>query len=137
MAAADAIDFAELGDDAQSIIEANGRACTFTRASADPADAAKPWRASASPGTVVPEISYSGVIALLYDEAWDEESKPMDQTRRPDQMLIVAENSFPSGHVDVRTLQNVSDGIQTWRIVRVSPVQPGATNVIYQMRLEV
>jgi hypothetical protein len=138
----DAIDYVALAIDAKELIEANGRECSFKRAGRAPANSNKPWRGPAAAG-MSPEstdpISINGVIAVIVPQTWDENLKEI--VRRPTAQLLVAHDSFVTvlgaGLVpDISTFDTVEDGVQTWRICAVSPLMPGVTPLIYQMKLE-
>lgn len=123
-------------EDIRALIEANGKAITFTRKARTPADAAKPWNGpSTDPMAASPAISYSSVRAVR-DEIVIADA-PANGIRSPlKSKLYVSASSFPDGHVDVTTLDNADDGTHLWKICYVEPIAPGDIDVIYEMGLE-
>ena len=134
---------AAMADFAKEMIEANGRPCNFTMDSRASADSSKPWRAPSPVGGK----SFTGVQALVTSTGW-ETVKTQDATndvgarrevsKQGSSVLLVAHSSFPEGTTfqDVRKLDRVSDGFQTWRIQRVEVLIPGTTAIIYTMSIE-
>ena len=128
------MDFVALAVIAQNLIESNGRPCTFTRGGRTPSDGTKPWRGSG--GTL---LEYDGVIAVITPSEFVPEKGEI--AKRMLATLMVAHNSFSALDATVtadilRTLDSVNDGIQTWRIVKMAPLMPGITPIIYSMTVE-
>lgn len=75
-------------------------------------------------------MSYTGVKAVVTQEDYGD--KPGSSIQRPLKMVVmVAEGSFPGGHVDVKTLDRLDDGSTVWKISDMRPIMPGATPLVY------
>ncbi len=130
-----AIDYTAMAVSAKNMIEANGIACTFSRAGRDPVDATKPWRGPTTSGVAAhPPVSYAGVKAILFPEEY--KVGRGEVVRTGFMTLLVAHNSFPNGAVDMRTIDTVDEGGFKWRVADVFPLMPGVTPLIYQFRME-
>lgn len=131
--AGDAIDYAELAEDAQGLIEDNGRLCTFARIGLTPADADKPWRApSTDPMAASPSLSLTAIAVIVPDER---EPEKKEIARRSTATLYVAHNSFATPVPDISTFDTVDDGDITWTIEKIEPIKPGTVTIIYTMYL--
>lgn len=125
---------ATLAAAAKRLIEKHGRPCTFSRQGQVAADSQKPWRApTTTPGAEGP-LSYTGVKAVVTQEEIADEKG--NGVKRGSMVIMVADESFPDGHVDIATLDHVNDGTRTWRIWKLYPIMPGTTPLIYKGDLE-
>lgn len=145
------MDYAKLAQTAKRLIEKNGAPMTFSKLGRTPADAAKPWRgpvaAASDPAEPTDPVEYADVKAVIVPIDWSKGDPRIGElyggvTLSPDILargfatLYVAEQSFPAGHVSLKTLDFVDDGETRWKIVQSIPIKPGATELIYQMVVE-
>lgn len=130
------MDYAKLSAKAKVLIEKNGFGMTFTREARTPADSDKPWNGpSTDPMAASPVVTYAGVKAVR-DEIEYGDTPQIGQRVPLKTTLYVAEASFPSGHIDLKTLDRVNDGTINWKICYAVPISPGDTEIIYMMGLE-
>lgn len=129
------IDYVALASISQNLIEENGRPCTFSRRGQTAADPTKPWRGPTSVVGVGGPVVYAGVKAVVALEEYSDQ-KGSSISRPAKMMVLVAENSFPTGHIDVKTLDLVDDGQTIWKICKLLPVMPGSVPLIYFSELE-
>lgn len=145
------MDYAKLAQTAKRLIEKNGAPMTFSKLGRKPADAAKPWRGPVAdvsdPAEATDPISYPSVKAVIVPIDWNKgdprigelygtNSLSQDILARGLSTLYVAEQSFPAGHVSIKTLDYVDDGETKWKIVNAVQIKPGETEIIYQMIVE-
>lgn len=143
------MDYVKMAAMAKRLIEKNGRACTFSRLGRDPADATKPWRGpNSATGATHPPVAYTNVKAVIFGEEFvvGQHTQPMfpEQfaqgkggiVRTGYEYLLVADTSFPGGHVDITTIDAVNDGVRNYRVVKAAELMPGVTPLIYQLTLE-
>lgn len=133
------MDYARMQAMAKRQIEANGRPCTFSRlsrAAAGPTDSWRVARPAADPAhpAAGDPVSYTSVKALLVPLEVTDDPKAIAPSG--DATFLVAETSFPAGHIDLTTLDRLDDGSQKWRITKVVPLVPGTDDIIYTITVE-
>lgn len=128
-----ALNYANFQGLAKRLIDENGREIVLVKSLATAANPAKPWLGSSAPhtGTGAEEVTATGIF-LDYDE------KDIDETmiKRGDQRCLVAETDL-SPATDISDFDAVKDvdADVTWRIVKVSTIQPGDTRILYDLQL--
>lgn len=142
-----AINVTKLAAMAKRLIEANGLPMTFTRLSRTPADPTKPWNGpSLDTHAAIPRIDYTGIKAVRDQTEFADLPETTGAFRQNfagggikvplREVIYVAESSFPDGHIDLKTLDEINDGALTWRVAYMMPVAPGATEIIYMIWVE-
>jgi hypothetical protein len=133
------MDYARMQAMAKRQIEKNGRPCTFSRVSRVVAGANDSWRVARPaadplhPATGEP-VSYTNVRALLVPLEIADDPKSIAPSGSA--TFLVAETSFPAGHIDLTTLDRLDDGDQKWRIMKVAPLVPGTDDIVYTITVE-
>lgn len=132
------VDFVNLANTAQRLIEANGRQVTFRRDDRAPADPGKPYEGPAptvTPGDgeeltpimafVPPSGAGLGILRMI------------DPTLREqfDEVGLVAANSLPAG-TELERFDSVLDNGRPWRIGRVARLQPGTVPLLFAVGLK-
>ena len=117
---------------AAKLIDKHGAAVVITMRSPTPLrDNAKPWRGSTGSATV-------SVKAVQYP--YTEEEAPDVNFRRGNSRFLIAENDLQGDSqfatVDLTQATSIDDNAgHVWSIDDVEIIQPGATRVLYQVRV--
>lgn len=129
------IDYDDLADVAECLIEANGQTVSITRLSRQPADANKPWRGPVTSGPTGPEtITTIGVILP------NEEKDDKEAMKRGDATAFIAALTFEDGsplvQKDLEEFDTLTDlDGRIWRVLNVDIINPGGIRVYYEVQL--
>lgn len=126
-----ALNYENLANTAERLIEENGRDLTLIKGSETVADPTKPWREDLVAGET--RFTIKGVI-VRYD------NEDIDGTliKRGDRQALVAHNSVEdesTGSVIIEKFDRVLDGGVDWKIIEVTSWEPGDTRIFYDMQL--
>lgn len=119
-------DFVALAATAKRLIDANGRDVTLRQLDRGHANGSQPWR---KPGATNVDVGpLKGVIVPF-------ESNDIDGTliRESDKKALVAAND--TGANEIEKFDELIDGSDIWKIVRVKVINPGTTRVLYIIQL--
>lgn len=120
------MDYARAQALAQRLIQKNGKAVTFQRLSATPADPEKPWKGPGTPtvaeshDTVAVSLPHASLVDLGFMRVDD------DLLKRTEQVLLV-----PGGSVDLEPFTNLLENGVRWRIEWVRTLRPATVTVLY------
>lgn len=118
---------------AADLITEFGRTVTLTKIDRAAADAAKPWRGPATPGTPI-ALSVTAVLVPFMTE-----DGKVDLTRRGRQQAYVAAATAEAQSAGVRVEQfdtlTEADGT-VWKIHAVDIIAPGPSHVLYTLEVE-
>jgi hypothetical protein len=120
------MDYARAQALAQRLIAKNGKAITFQRLDATPADPEKPWKGPGEPivaathDTVAVSLPHASLVDLGFHAVDDELLK------RTEQVLLV-----PGGAVDLEPFTNTLEAGVRWRIEWVRTLRPATVTVLY------
>lgn len=127
-----ALNYANLANTAERLIEENGRSLTLIKGGEVVADVNKPY----GPDTTTGDLSYTviGVIVEFENEAFDG-----TLIMRGDKRALVAHNSVVdeagAGSVEIEKFDRLLDGLVDWKIENVISWQPGDTRIFYDLQL--
>lgn len=127
-----ALDYANFQLLAERLINENGRSLTLVRRDqGNPVSPTEPWRAS----TDASEISFP-VLGVFIE--YEKEDVDGTLVKRGDKRLLVAakdiEDTAPANE-NVEDYDEVVDGGESWRIMDVNVIEPGATRILYDIQV--
>lgn len=120
------MDYARAQALALKLITKNGKAITFQRLDATPAEADKPWKGPGEPvvaatfDTVAVSLPHASLVDLGFNTVDDELMK------RTEQVLLV-----PGGATDLEAFTNTLEAGVRWRIEWVRTLKPATVTVLY------
>jgi len=133
-----AFDYTGVMATAKTLIDSFGRDMTLVIRDTNPADAAKPWRGPASPGTDITLVAKGVVVnpsssgsSFFGTEYVNDAGKLI---RRTDKAILFAENAV-SG-ITMKNVDKIIDGADTYRVDRVNVLEPGGSPIIYEMDIK-
>lgn len=119
------VDFVKSAKTAKRLIDKNGRTVVFVKKSSIPNNEAKPWL-----GSKDTEVTFSTKCAFIDYEIREVDG---DQIKIGDKKLLA--NAIDNGTNIVEDFDTVRDGITSWRIKSVKPLQPADTIVMYEIQV--
>jgi hypothetical protein len=127
------VDYVSLRATADRLITENGRDLTLIKAGTTAADPTEPWRTDTTAGET--RIIVKGVFVEFENEQVDG-----SLIMRGDKMGLVAaedvEDTTSSSESDeVETFDRLLDGTVDWKIVNVEAIEPGPSNVYYEIQV--
>lgn len=128
-----ALDYTKFRAVAEQLITDNGRALTLVRKDqGNPADPAKPWRASTGAADV--SLAITGVFIDFEQEDFDE-----TLVRRGDKRVLAAasqvETVAGASFDEIEDFDYVLDGTDRWDIVQVNVIEPGSLRILYDIQV--
>lgn len=121
-----ALNYANLADTAERLIEENGRSMILRKGGEVLSDPAAPWDPDTTTGDIA--LTVIGVIVDYENDAIDGQL-----VMRGDKRLLVAENSVDDNQIEL--FDRVTDESQDWKIVEVTTWKPGDTRIFYDLQL--
>lgn len=112
---------------AQRLVLKNGRTVTLKRRGTTEVDPAKPWL-SVQPAPTSTDISLPAVFIEFRERQIDGEI-----VRQGDQMCLMAAADIATGRPT--TDDTVQDGNVNWKIVNVSTIRPGTSDILYKLQV--
>lgn len=129
-----AFDYAKFRLLAERLIEENGRTITLVRQDqGNPADAAKPWRASTNANEITTDV-----IGVFTD--FEKEDFEGTLIRRGDKRVLIAAKSVEdatSGSLNVKVEDFdaiLDDGVR-WKILTADLIEPGSSRIMYDVQV--
>ena len=124
------VDYVKLSATAKRLIEKNGRDLVLEKKSRTPADSIKSWRgpSSTSSGT---SVTVKGVVVPP-----DNFSDTDGQLIRRGQLRVLISNESVDDQqtgLDITEFDSIKDGSDSYKIVEVNRVEPGALPLIYDI----
>lgn len=121
-----AVDFVFLAGKAKEIIEANGKTVTLVKTSKGTLkDVAKPFRGYL-PGSETLEV-----VKAIEDQFTLEEIDGTTIMKGDKQYHVAADSVSEAERPRLAEYESLRDGGETWRIVKVMPIEPGSIPVLY------
>lgn len=131
-------DYSAINVTAKNLIDSFGRSMTLIIRDMTPADPTKPWRGPASPGTDF-SITAKGVVVnpssakgTFFGTEYVNDSGKL--IRRTDKSILFAENAV--SNIDMKTVDKITDGSDTYRVIRVNVLEAGDVPVLYEMDIK-
>lgn len=123
------VDYVKQAATAKRLIEANGRTVTLVRKNRTPADAAKPWRAPASPV----DSTVASPIGVIYPMEEKDENGTVFRTGKS-QLLLAHDSLSPTQNLD--DIDHVLDGTTKYKVLEANVIKPGTVTVVYEFILK-
>ena len=118
-------DYPKSAKTAKRLIDNSGRLVTFSKTSTTPADPAKPWA-----GVSGSETTLSMICTFIEYESAEING---DAIKAGDKKLLA--NALDTNGATLEDFEFVTDGIITWRIKNVKPLQPGSVIIMYEVQI--
>lgn len=122
-----AFDYSELATTAQELVAEFGKAVTLRRLSATVPNPAEPWVPAADPraGATTLAVTACFVEPSSMTQLGGPNALLVDWVKRSQQVAIVAHPD------DLSTFSELVDGVEVWRVVGVSTLNPGGTRLLH------